>query len=102
MDSVWSPSGPQGSRETALLDSWADMAAPAGDSEDEDLIAQDLDRAQYSDQPSRIAAPGHHLRCVVPDRPGMELAALVASGSVPAAPVDRPRLTTPPPLPLLS
>src|SRR5262245_2230682 len=83
---------PKVAGETALLDPWADIGAPAGDSEDEDLIAQDLNRAQDSDQPSRIAALGHHLRCVVPDRPGMELAALVASGSVPAAPVDRPRL----------
>jgi hypothetical protein len=48
MDTVWSPSGPQGSGQTALFGSWADIGASAGDSEDEALIAQDLDRAQYS------------------------------------------------------
>ena len=48
MDTVWSPGGPQRSGETALFGSWADIGAPAGDSEDEALIAQDLDRAQYS------------------------------------------------------
>jgi hypothetical protein len=40
----WSPRK-QG--ETALFGSWADIGAAAGDSEDEALIAQDLDRAQY-------------------------------------------------------
>ena len=32
----------------ALFGSWADIGAPAGDSEDEALLAQDLDRAQCS------------------------------------------------------
>ena len=42
----------------------------------------------------RIAALGHHLRRVVPGRPGMQFAAPVTPGSMPAAPVDRPRLRT--------
>ena len=41
----WSPRK-RGKR--ALFGSWADIGAPAGDSEDEALIAQNLDRAQYS------------------------------------------------------
>src|SRR5215831_19501859 len=47
MDTVWSPSGPQRSREAPLPVVWADVGAAAGDGEDQALIAEDLDRPQY-------------------------------------------------------
>jgi hypothetical protein len=48
MDSVWSPSGPQRAGKQRLLGVWADVGAAAGDGEDKALIAEDLDRPQYS------------------------------------------------------
>src|SRR5215510_12862493 len=47
MDTVWSPSGPQRSREAPLPVVWADVGAAAGDGEDQALIAEDLDRPHY-------------------------------------------------------
>src|SRR5262249_23506414 len=47
MHGVWSPDGPQGRTRSALLGAWADVGAAARDSEDQALLAEDLDRAQY-------------------------------------------------------
>ena len=47
MNTVWSPSGPQRSGEAALLGGRANVGTPARDREDQALIAQDLDGAQY-------------------------------------------------------
>ena len=38
---------PKGGREAALLGVWADVGAAAGDGEDQALVAEDPDRAQY-------------------------------------------------------